>query len=480
MNATKVDSETRPKPGSGKAGAGPDHLLLVDGSGYIFRAYYALPPMTRPDGTPVNAVYGFTNMLMKLVADTEAEYIAIIFDTARKTFRNDIYPDYKANRPPPPEDLIPQFDLIRDAVRAFALPSIAKEGFEADDLIATYARAAAADGHRVTIVSSDKDLMQLVGDGITMMDPMKSAMIGPEQVVERFGVAPDKVIDVQALAGDSTDNVPGVPGIGIKTAAELINTYGDLDGVLAHAAEIKQPKRRERLIENADLARISRQLVTLRDDVPVDQGYDSFALRERDPETLLEFLAAQGFGSIVARVKAEFAAEGRPVEDEAAAGDQAGAGEAGYALVQDEAALQAWVDAAMAAGAVAVDTETSSLDSLTAELVGVSLALSKPVHGARACYIPLAHVAPRTQGTLDLGDGGGAASGKAPKQIAIKKAVKLLKPMLEDRGVLKIGHNIKYDSEVLARHGVHVRPVDDTCCCPTCSKAGCTATGWTS
>ncbi len=469
MNATRIDAETKPKPAAGKSGAArPDHVFLVDGSGYIFRAYYGLPPMNRPDGTPINAVYGFTNMLMKLVDDTEAEYIAIIFDTARKTFRTDIYADYKANRPPPPDDLIPQFDLIRDAVRAFGLPSIEKAGYEADDLIATYARAAAADGRRVTIVSSDKDLMQLVGDGITMMDPMKGIMIGPEQVIERFGVGPEKVIDVQALAGDTSDNVPGVPGIGIKTAAELINTYGDLDGVLAHAGEIKQPKRRERLIEHADLARLSRDLVTLRDDVPVEETYHSFAVRARDPEPLLAFLTEQGFGSIIARVKAEFAAEGRPVkdgEDVAASAAEAKAGDAGYALVQDAAALQAWVDAAMTAGVVAVDTETTSLDSLTAELVGVSLSLARPVNGAGACYIPLAHVAPRTQGTLDLGgpdDGDAAASGKAPKQIALKKAIALLKPMLEAGGVLKIGHNMKYDSEVLARHGVHVAPFDDT------------------
>ena len=459
MNATKIDTRSGDKPA---VTAKPDHVFLVDGSGYIFRAYHALPPMNRPDGTPVNAVYGFTNMLMKLVDDTDAEYIAVIFDTARKTFRNDIYQDYKANRPPPPEDLIPQFDLIRDAVRAFALPSIEKAGFEADDLIATYARAAAADGHQVTVVSSDKDLMQLVGNGITMMDPMKGVLIGPEQVAERFGVAPDKVIQVQALAGDSSDNVPGVPGIGVKTAAELINTYGDVEGLLAHAEEIKQPKRRERLIEHADLARVSLELVTLRDDVPVDQTYDSFAVRPRDPDALLAFLTEQGFSSIIARVKAEFAAEGRPVEESAAETEAMDA--AGYALVQDEAALQAWVDAAMELGTVAVDTETTSLDSLTAELVGVSLALDRPVNGARACYIPLGHVAPRTQGTLDLGDGGGgaSASGKAPKQIALKKAVAALKPMLEDRGVLKIGQNIKYDSEVLARHDIHVGPVDDT------------------
>ena len=451
MSATKVEAE---------AGGKPDHVFLVDGSGYIFRAYHALPPMNRPDGTPVNAVYGFTSMLMKLIDDTEAEYIAVIFDTARKTFRSDIYPDYKANRPPPPDDLIPQFPLIRDAVRALALPSIEKAGFEADDLIATYARAAAADGHEVTIVSSDKDLMQLVDARNTLMDPMKGVMIGPEQVAERFGVGPDKVVDVQALAGDSSDNVPGVPGIGVKTAAELINTYGDLDGVLAHAGEIKQPKRRERLIENADLARVSRDLVRLRDDVPVDEAYGSFAVRVPDPETLLQFLTEQGFNSIVARVKAQLGGG-----EQTAGKEEAEAEGAGYVLVQDEKTLGTWVEAAMAQGTVAVDTETTSLDSLSAELVGVSLALARPVDGARACYIPLGHVAPKTQGTLDLGgdgDGGGQAAGRAPSQIALKKALALLAPMLADRGVLKIAHNVKYDSEVLARYGVVVAPVDDT------------------
>ena len=252
--------------------AAPGRVYLIDGSGYIFRAYYGLPAMTRPDGPPVNAVYGFTSLLLKLIDDGDADYFAVIFDTARATFRNDIYPDYKANRDDPPDDLIPQFALIREATLAMGLPSIAKAGFEADDLIATYARADAADGHQVTIVSSDKDLMQLVDERITMQDPMKNIPIGFDQVVEKFGVGPDKVVDVQALAGDSTDNVPGVPGIGVKTAALLINTYGDLDTLLERAGEIKQPKRRENLIEFADQARMSRELVRLRDDVDVEDA----------------------------------------------------------------------------------------------------------------------------------------------------------------------------------------------------------------
>ncbi len=443
-----------------------DHVILVDGSGYIFRAYHALPPMNRPDGTPVNAVYGFTSMLLKLVDDSDAEYLAVIFDTARKTFRSDIYPEYKAHRPPPPEDLIPQFPLIRDAVRAFGVPQAEMEGYEADDLIATYARQAAAKGHKVTIVSSDKDLMQLVDDNISLMDPMKGTEISYDEVEKRFGVRPDKVIDVQALAGDSTDNVPGVPGIGVKTAAQLIAEYGDLDTLLERAGEIKQPKRRETLMENAELARISRELVTLKDDVPVKQGFEAFELEEPDPKALLSFLEEQGFKSILARVKAELATAGHLVDHDDE-GEKDGPaetpGEAGYALVQDEAALAAWIAAASKQGTVAVDTETTSLDSLRAELVGVSLSLAEPVDGARACYIPVGHIAPQTQGALDLGgDGGGKADGGAPKQIALKKAIAALKPMLEDPGVLKVLHNAKYDSEVFARYGVALGPVDDT------------------
>ena len=458
-------------PGTGKDGAmranRPDHVILVDGSGYIFRAYHALPPMTRPDGTPINAVYGFTSMLMKLVDDSDAGYLAVIFDTARKTFRSDIYPEYKANRPPPPEDLVPQFPLIREAVRAFGLPCIEKEGFEADDLIATYARRAVAEGKTVTIVSSDKDLMQLVGPGIDMMDPMKGTTIGPDQVRERFGVGPDRVVDVQALAGDSTDNVPGVPGIGVKTAAELINTYGDLESLLARAGEIKQPKRRERLIEHADLARVSMKLVTLDGNAPIDDTVESFILREPDAKTLLDFLEKQAFKSIYARVKAELASAGHLVDrDDEPADKHAPVVGVAYALVQDEDTLRAWADAAMRAGIVAVDTETTSLDSLGCDLVGISLALAEPVKGARACYIPLRHVRPGTQGALDL-DGGGAGEAGGDRdgaltQIPVQRALDILRPMLEDRGVLKVLHNAKYDAEVLANCGVNLGPVDDT------------------
>ena len=427
-----------------------DPVYLIDGSGYIFRAFHALPPMTSPDGTPVNAVYGFSNMLAKLIEDADASHLAVIFDTARLTFRSEIYGAYKANRPPPPEELIPQFDLIREATRAYNVPCIEMAGFEADDLIATFARMAAGEGRDVVIVSSDKDLMQLVDDRITMLDPVKNRRIGRDEVIERFGVGPEKVIDVQALAGDSTDNVPGVPGIGVKTAAELINVYGNLDSVLARAGEIKQPKRRENLIAHADLARVSRDLVTLRIDAPVEQGIDDLALHPPEPGVLMEFLRNQGFRSMLARAEAVFGIVGG--SSTAAAQAAVAPGEAEYSLVQDVAALVAWIDEARAAGIVAVDTETTSLDTMKAHLVGVSLSIEP----GRACYIPLAHVA---QGAgPDLLDG----DRPVPTQIAMETALAALKPLFEDPGVLKIGHNIKYDQEVLARYEIAVAPFDDT------------------
>ena len=318
------------------------HVFLVDGSGFIFRAYHAIRPMTRPDGTPVNAVYGFTTMLMKLIDDTDADHVAVIFDAARKTFRNDIYPDYKANRPPAPDDLIPQFALVREATRAFNVACIEMENYEADDLIATYARQAREKGAQVTIVSSDKDLMQLVGDGVALFDAMKDRMIGPDAVAEKFGVGPDKVIEVQALAGDSSDNVPGVPGIGVKTAAQLIAEYGDLETLLARAEEIKQPKRRQSLIDNAEMARVSKRLVTLRDDVPVPDSIESFAVAQPDAETLLGFLRDNAFRSLIPKVESRLAAAGGAPAPASLPAEKPEA----YELVQDEAALKAWVDAA--------------------------------------------------------------------------------------------------------------------------------------
>ena len=427
----------------------PRKVCLVDGSGFIFRAFHALPPLTRGDGTPVNAVLGYCNMIYKLARDQDCDAFAVLFDTARTTFRTDIYPEYKANRPPPPEELIPQFPLIRDATRAFGLPSIEMAGFEADDLIATYARLAHERGDHVTIVSSDKDLMQLVRDRVVMLDPMRMREIGPDQVREKFGVDPDKVIEVQALAGDATDNVPGVPGIGVKTAAMLLGEYGDLETLLARAGEIKQPKRRQTLIDNADLARISLELVTLRDDVPVEDTLDSFGPLDPDPDALAEFLTAQEFKSLLTRVQAELGFE--PTEAVLVApGAITEAPEAPeYELVQDLEALQRWVDAAVEAGRVAVDTETTSLDAMQAELVGVSLSIEP----GRACYVPLGHRPPD-----------GDLLGEVAAQIPLAEALGVLKPMLEDPSVMKVGQNLKYDMLVLTRapYDIQIAPFDDT------------------
>ena len=425
-------------------------VYLVDGSGYIFRAFYGLPPMTNPAGVPVNAVFGFSKMLAKLLSDAGTSRFAVIFDTARVSFRNDIYPEYKANRSDPPEELVPQFSLIRDATRAFNVPCIELPGFEADDLIATFARMARDEGHKVVVVSSDKDLMQLVGDDVSMLDPAKNLRIGREEVIERFGVGPESVIDVQALAGDSTDNVPGIPGIGVKTAAELIRTYGDLDTLLERAEEIKQPKRRENLIGNADMARLSRDLVTLRIDAPVEQTVDELIASPPDADTLGGFLREHGFKSMLAQIGTMIDVAGT---DDTAGAPEPEAADRDYSLVTDAAALERWIADATRAGAVAVDTETTSLDSMRAELVGVSLS----VEPGRACYVPLAHVSPG-DGAADLIDGPAAP----PQQIPLADGLAVLKPLLEDPGVLKIGHNIKYDKEVLARYGIEASPVDDT------------------
>ncbi len=464
---------------TGEAAAGPAaapalrHLYLVDGSGFIFRAFHALPPLTRPDGTPVGAVLGFSNMLLKLRTDTDADdAIAVIFDASRLTFRNAIYDAYKAHRPDAPPELIPQFPLVREATDAFNLPAIESDGYEADDIIATYARAAQRLGIAVTIVSSDKDLMQLVGDGIRMLDPIKNKPIGPDEVREKFGVAPDKVVEVQALAGDSVDNVPGVPGIGVKTAADLINTYGDLETLLARAPEIKQPKRRESLIQHAAMARISLELVRLKDDVPGLPPVEALAVRPADPQRLMDFLRQQGFRTLLARVESRNggglavtpatvdAGSAAPAAvlpgavalstDGALSADGTAATPAvtgKYVLIQDLETLDAWIQRARAAGAVAVDTETTSLDAVACDLVGISLAI---VPG-EAAYVPLAH---KVEG---LGLDGGP-----PQQIPKADALARLKPLLEDPSVLKIGHNLKYDTVVLAGCGIAMAPIDDT------------------
>ena len=436
---------------------GARRVVLVDGSGYIFRAYHALRDLARKsDGLPVGAVFGFCDMLNKLVddamADDEIGHLAVVFDTARRSFRNEIYPEYKAHRPPPPEDLVPQFPLVRDATRAFNVACVEMEGFEADDLIATYAELAVAAGHEVVIVSSDKDLMQMVGERVSMRDPMKQTVIREEQVVEKFGVGPDKVIDVQALAGDSSDNVPGVPGIGVKTAAELIGAYGDLETLLGRAGEIKQPKRRQNLLENAGLARVSRELVTLKRDVPVEDGIEALEIHPPDPDTLFAFLDEMEFVSLATRLRTKYRDAGGTAPSAGPAPE--GAGE--YVAVQDEEALAAWVAAAEAEGAVTVDTETTSLDVMRAALVGVSLS----VEPGKACYVPLGHTGAAGQG--DLGLDVEPQDDGAPVQIPFDRAVGILKPLLENPGVLKIGQNIKYDMAVFAKYGIGLGPVDDT------------------
>ncbi len=429
----------------------PVRLYLVDGSAYIFRAYHALPPLTRKsDGLPVGAVAGFCNMLYKLMTDMADEHdpthLAVIFDYSAKTFRNEIYPDYKANRPEPPEDLRPQFPLVREATRAFNLPCIELEGYEADDIIATYARRVEADGGEAVIISSDKDLMQLVGPAVSMFDSMKNKHIGPGEVVEKFGLGPEHVVDIQALAGDATDNVPGVPGIGVKTAAQLIEEYGDLESLLSRAGEIKQKKRRENLIEFAEQARISRELVTLKTDAPVKDDIADFAVRAIDREKLLAFLREMEFNTLTRRVASDLGGGDGSQPDGAA--PAVNAKDATYETVFDIDALQSWIAEARERGRVAVDTETDSLNAMRANLVGVSLATA----AGRACYIPLAHG----------GDGLALDDEDACRQIPLDKALKLLKPLLQDPAVMKVGQNLKYDALVLSRYGVSITPFDDT------------------
>jgi len=496
-----------------------DHVFLVDGSSYIFRAYHALPPLTRKsDGLQLNAVYGFCNMLWKLLRDMKPEerptHLAVVLDKSEHTFRNVLYPDYKAHRPDAPADLIPQFALIRDAVRAFDLPCLEQAGFEADDLIATYVREAGEAGATATIVSSDKDLMQLVNDRVIMYDTMRDRRIGPAEVVEKFGVGPDKVIEVQALIGDSTDNVPGVPGIGVKTAAQLIGEFGDLESLLARVGEIKQQKRRETLIENADKARLSKTLVTLDAHVPLDVPIGDLAVHDPDARRLIAFLKAMEFASLIRRVAEFSGADPAEIEPDAAlkangarpAAPQPAAPAAStprqgqlafalpvpapehspakigtaapmpagltpQALAQTRIAaakaakfdrshyeavltldrLREWVVRAVDAGVVAIDTETTGLDPMQAELCGFSLAVGPN----EACYVPLIH----RQG----GDGTGLFPGEVvPTQMTAADALAVLKPLLEDRGVLKVGQNLKFDWQVLARHGITLSSYDDT------------------
>jgi len=425
-----------------------DHFYLIDGSGYIFRAYYALPPLTRKsDGLPVGAVSGFCSMLFKLLEDSKSNenlqkptHFAVIFDAARKTFRNEIYSDYKANRSEAPDDLAPQFEYIRKSVVAFNLPSVDLPNYEADDLIATYVEQILAKGAKVTIVSSDKDLMQLYRKDVRLFDPMKNKFITPEDIVTKFGVGPEKVIDVQSLAGDSSDNVPGVPGIGVKTAAELINKYGTLEKLLDHAHEIKQNKRRETLIENKDKAITSKKLVTLMKNTPVERKIEEFQLKEIDKDKLYKFLREMEFNRLLSSVTSAY---GEPELEEAVTDitpkkKQQSVSKKNYHLITNEKEIDKWINEAEEAGELAIDTETSSLDAHQADLVGISLSTKV----GKACYIPIGH---KFKGCLK-------------KEVVIKK----LKPLLEDKSVKKIGQNIKFDFIVLFKQGISMNSMEDT------------------
>ena len=438
------------------------HLSLIDGSAFVFRAFHALPPLTRrSDGLPVGAVSGFVNMLWKMLEDNKGPdaptHMAVVFDKGSHTFRNDLYKLYKANREETPEDLRPQIPLTRDATRAFNIACLEEEGYEADDIIATLARTAREAGGRVTIVSSDKDLMQLVGDGVEMHDAMKNVRIDAEGVEERFGVGPDRVIDVQSLAGDSVDNIPGAPGIGVKTAALLINEFGDLDTLLSRADEIKQEKRRQTLIEHKDQILLSRKLVTLVQDMDLPCSLDSLEVKEPAADDLLAFLTSMEFRTITGRVAKALGREVPAAQETAAPQQEGKATETpsidhdSYVRISDAAALDAWGADARAVGRIAIDTETTGLDEMRAELVGISLA----VWPGKACYVPLIH---KTSAGDDLFETGELAE----DQMKAEDALAILKPILEDPAILKIGQNLKYDAKILARHGVRITPFDDT------------------
>ena len=432
-------------------------VVLIDGSGYIYRAYYALPPMTRLDGKPVNAVYGFCSMMMKLLKEMPADYMAVVFDASRKTFRMDIFPDYKGTRKETPEDLIPQFPLLRQAVDAFGLAQVEMEGFEADDLLATYSRLAGEKGAAVTIVSADKDLMQLVGSGVTIFDPMKQKNIEAEQVIEKFGVPPEKVIDVQALAGDSSDNVPGVRGIGIKTAAALITEYGSLENLLDNLASIKQNKRREILTQDADLARISKRLVTLDAFAPVEKPLSSFVFQPPQVEKIELFFQEMEFKSLLAKLPAWAASSASSEEEkEKISLPVVHQVEKNYRLIQDAAELEKQLKIAEEKGFLAIDTETDSLQATRAEMVGFSFCFEE----GNSFYVPLRHRAKNPQADLF----GTQEEQEKIRQIPLKQALDLLKPVLENKGILKIGHNIKFDWHVLANEyeTLDLNPIADT------------------
>jgi len=424
-----------------------DHFYLIDGSGYIFRAYYALPPLSRKsDGLPTGAVSGFCSMLFKLLEDSRSDdsnykptHFAVIFDSARKNFRNDIYSEYKANRAEAPEDLAPQFEYIRKSVKAFNLPSIELTNYEADDLIATYAKKIIEAGARVTVISSDKDLMQLVSEKVRLYDPMKSKVLGVKEVIEKFGVKPDQVIDVQSLAGDSSDNIPGVPGIGIKTASELINKYKTLDILLKKADEIPQKKRRETLLANKDKALLSRQLVTLKDDVPVKDDPSSFILKEIQKGKLYDFLRDMEFNRLLSRAISFYGdAENKNIKSNTPKIQSSKINTKGYESITNEKDLDKWLKILNEQSVIAVDTETSSLNPLEADLVGVSFSYAPN----KACYIPLNH--------------------KNIKGLKRELVLKKIKKILEDPSIKKVGQNMKFDFIIFKQHGIEVNPIEDT------------------
>ena len=460
LDQEKNDDRRIFKPGD------PKNLVLIDGSGYIFRAFYGLPPMTNKDGVPVNAVFGFTSMVMKLIDDLKPKYAAVVFDVSRKTFRNDLYEHYKANRSAPPEELIPQFSIIREATIAIGLPVLEKEDFEADDLIATYSRLASISNKKVIIVSSDKDLMQLVDDKTVLLDPMKQVWIDDKKVFEKFGVFPNKVIDVQSLAGDSSDNVPGVPGIGIKTAAELINEYGDLDQLLIRAVEIKQNKRRENLIEFANQARLSRDLVTLKKDVPITISIDELEINPvLDLKKIKPFLELHGFKRLLQKLdnnesnKVKLTNNIQEVDINTNYKSNFKNIEKNYELITDLKQLSSFLDKCYEASIIAVDCETNSLDAKVAMLVGISLSYDI----GKACYIPLRHGSNLTNDQSDFI----LDKKETFYQIPFDEVIKKIKPILEDKSILKVGHNIKYDSLVFNQNkngNIHLNPIGDTMC----------------
>ncbi len=462
--ATPADTEILEQTERVSGSDQPLHLILIDGSGFIFRAYHALPPMTRPDGTPVNAVFGFSNMLAKLLREHVGTHIAVIFDAGRRTFRNRLFEDYKAHRPPPPDDLLPQFNLVREATEAFGVPAVELEDWEADDLIAAYAKAATDAGGQTTIVSSDKDLMQLIRPGVEMLDPIKQKPIGPAEVMEKFGVTPDKMIDVQALIGDTTDNVPGVPGIGPKGAAQLINEFGDLETVLAAAPAMKPSKRRDCLIEHAEKARISRELVTLRCDAPMPVAVDQLLARAYDKSTLGAWLQKQGFRSIATRLGLEAAPATATVETaprraqaalplpeaERPAVAETATGFGPYTTITSEAALRAFLAEIGTCGFLAIDVETDGLHPLRTSLIGLSLAVAP----ARAAYLPLRH-----EGLAE--------------QVPLATAIDVLGPVLTDPNTLKIYQNAKFDMLVMERAGFPPSaPFDDAMLISYAQEAG--------